>query len=42
LAAEITQDWFKERFVDEKLFDSENNLMGIMVSKTNNDPTNLR
>lgn len=41
LGAEITQDWFKERFIDEKLFDSENNLMGIMVSKTNNDPSNL-
>tara|TARA_B100000780_G_scaffold94229_1_gene65558 strand:+ start:544 stop:1278 length:735 start_codon:yes stop_codon:yes gene_type:complete len=41
LGAEITKDWFKERFVDEKLFDSENTLMGIMVSKTNNDPSNL-
>ena len=26
LGAEITQDWFKERFVDEKLFDSDYNL----------------
>lgn len=41
LGAEITQDWFKERFVDEKLFDSDYNLMGITVSKTNNDPSNL-
>ncbi|MBL6648635.1 MAG: NADH:ubiquinone reductase (Na(+)-transporting) subunit C [Flavobacteriaceae bacterium] len=41
LGAEITQDWFKERFIDEKLFDSEYNLMGIKVSKTNNDPSNL-
>jgi Na+-transporting NADH:ubiquinone oxidoreductase subunit C len=41
LGAEITQDWFKERFIDEKLFDSEYNLMGITVSKTNNDPSNL-
>jgi Na+-transporting NADH:ubiquinone oxidoreductase subunit C len=41
LGAEITQDWFKERFIDEKLFDSDNNLMGITVSKTNNDPSNL-
>ena len=40
LGAEITQDWFVERFVDEKLFDSDNNLMGIKVSKTNNDPNN--
>ena len=41
LGAEITQDWFKERFVDEKLFDSDYKLMGIKVSKTNNDPSNL-
>jgi Na+-transporting NADH:ubiquinone oxidoreductase subunit C len=41
LGAEITQDWFKERFIDEKLFDSNNNLMGVTVSKTNNDPSNL-
>ena len=41
LGAEITKDWFKDMFIDEKLFDSENTLMGIMVSKTNNDPSNL-
>ena len=40
LGAEITQDWFKERFIDEKLFDSNNNLMGIKVSKFINDPNN--
>lgn len=40
LGAEITQDWFQERFINEKLFDSNNNLMGIKVSKTNNDPKN--
>jgi len=40
LGAEITQDWFKERFINEKLFDSDNNLIGITVSKTNNDPNN--
>jgi len=40
LGAEITQDWFIERFVDEKLFDINNNLVGIKVSKTNNDPNN--
>ena len=40
LGAEITQDWFKERFINEKLFDSDNNLIGIKVSKTNNDPNN--
>ena len=38
--AEITQDWFQESFINEKLFDSNNNLMGIKVSKTNNDPKN--
>ena len=41
LGAEITQDWFIERFIDEKLFDAQSNLMGITVSKTNNDPSNL-
>ena len=41
LGAEITQDWFIERFIDEKLFDANRNLMGITVSKTNNDPSNL-
>ena len=41
LGAEITQDWFIERFTDEKLFDSNSNLKGITVSKTNNDPSNL-
>lgn len=40
LGAEITQDWFIERFIDEKLFDINNNLVGIKVSKTNNDPNN--
>ena len=40
LGAEITQDWFKERFINEKLFDSDNNLIGITVSETNNDPNN--
>lgn len=41
LGAEITQDWFIERFIDEKLFDAQSNLMGVTVSKTNNDPSNL-
>ena len=38
LGAEITQQWFQDRFVDEKLFDTNGNLVGINVSKTNNDP----
>ncbi len=40
LGAEITQAWFQERFVNEKIFDNNGNLVGIQVSKTNNDPNN--
>ena len=38
LGAEITQQWFQDRFVDEKVFDNSGTLVGISVSKTNNDP----
>jgi len=38
LGAEITQQWFMNRFVDEKIFDASGSLVGINVSKTNNDP----
>jgi len=38
LGAEITQQWFQDRFVGEKVFDIQGNLVGINVSKTNNDP----
>jgi Na+-transporting NADH:ubiquinone oxidoreductase subunit C len=38
LGAEITQQWFQDRFVGEKLFDPQGQLVGINVSKTNNDP----
>lgn len=38
LGAEITQQWFMNRFVDEKIFDTSGALVGINVSKTNNDP----
>jgi len=41
LGAEITQDWFQNRFVDEKVMDINGNLVGINVSKTNNDPKDL-
>lgn len=41
LGAEITQDWFMNRFVGEKVFDNTGNLVGIAVSKTNNDPKDL-
>jgi Na+-transporting NADH:ubiquinone oxidoreductase subunit C len=38
LGAEITQQWFMDRFVGEKIFDNSGDLVGISVSKTNNDP----
>jgi Na+-transporting NADH:ubiquinone oxidoreductase subunit C len=41
LGAEITQQWFQDRFVGEKVFDNQGNLVGINVSKTNNDPKDL-
>ena len=40
LGAEITKDWFKEMFVDEKVFDDMGELTGITVLKGNNDPNN--
>lgn len=33
LGAEITQDWFEERFKDEKIFDADGNLVGVNVMK---------
>lgn len=41
LGAEITQQWFQDRFLGEKVFDINGNLVGINVSKTNNDPKDL-
>ena len=41
LGAEITQDWFQNRFVGEKIFNQAGELVGINVSKTNNDPKGL-
>ena len=41
LGAEITQQWFMNRFKDEKVFNSSGELVGINVSKTNNDPKDL-
>jgi len=35
LGAEITQDWFQDRFVGEKIFNQAGELVGINVSKTN-------
>mgnify|MGYP001158765994 FL=1 len=41
LGAEITQKWFMNRFKDEKVFNSSGQLVGINVSKTNNDPKDM-
>ena len=41
LGAEITQQWFQDRFVGEKIFNTSSKLVGINVSKSNNDPKNL-
>ena len=41
LGAEITQQWFMDRFVGEKVFENDGKLIGISVSKTNNDPKDL-
>lgn len=38
LGAEITQEWFQDSFVGETVFDLQGTLVGISVSKTNNDP----
>tara|TARA_S200000501_G_scaffold63113_1_gene53963 strand:+ start:843 stop:1574 length:732 start_codon:yes stop_codon:yes gene_type:complete len=40
LGAEITKEWFKESFRDEKIFNNEGRLVGITVLKGNNDPNN--
>ncbi len=41
LGAEITQQWFQDRFKGEKIYDAQGALVGINVSKTNNDPQDL-
>lgn len=33
LGAEITQEWFRKRFEDEKIFDGEGNFIGVSVVK---------
>jgi Na+-transporting NADH:ubiquinone oxidoreductase subunit C len=35
LGAEITQEWFRERFTDEKIFDQNGELIGVSVVKGN-------
>ena len=41
LGAEITKDWFKESFMDVKIFNADGELVGIKVLKGNNDPNNI-
>ena len=41
LGAEITQGWFQDRFAGEKVYNADGELVGINVSKTNNDPQGL-
>ncbi|MBL30466.1 MAG: NADH:ubiquinone reductase (Na(+)-transporting) subunit C [Flavobacteriaceae bacterium] len=38
LGAEITQNWFQNSFKGEKVLDKQGKLVGVNVSKTNNDP----
>ncbi len=40
LGAEITKDWFKDSFVNEKVFNENGDLVGVTVLKGNNDPNN--
>jgi Na+-transporting NADH:ubiquinone oxidoreductase subunit C len=42
LGANITQAYFVDDFKDESLFDKSGNFKGIAVSKSNNDPDNVR
>ncbi len=39
LGAEITKEWFREAFEEEKIFDSNGNLVGISVVKGDIDPS---
>lgn len=39
LGAEITQEWFRHRFDDEKIFDDEGNFVGVSVVKGNASPS---
>ena len=39
LGAEITQEWFRKRFEEEKIFDEEGNFIGVSVVKTNPGPS---
>jgi Na+-transporting NADH:ubiquinone oxidoreductase subunit C len=39
LGAEITKNWFRKRFEEEKIFDSSGNLVGVSVVKGDIDPS---
>lgn len=39
LGAEITQKWFQERFVGEKISDANGEIVGVEVAKGNADPS---
>ncbi len=39
LGAEITKQWFREAFEEEKIFDSNGNLVGVSVVKGDIDPS---
>ena len=41
LGAEITKDWFKDSFINETVFNTDGQLVGVTVLKGNNDPNNL-
>lgn len=40
LGAEITEDWFTNSFVDERILNDNGDFVGVYVTKTNNDPEN--
>ena len=40
LGAEITEDWFTNSFVDEKILNDNGDFVGVYITKTNNDPDN--
>ena len=41
LGAEITEDWFINSFVDEKILNNNGDFVGVYVTKKNNDPENI-
>ncbi len=40
LGAEITKEWFKKKFENERIYDSNGNLVGVSVVKGDIDPSN--